>query len=368
MSSGKRIRQARELRLLTQRELATRVGRTQGAIAHVEAGYKEASPELVSRIAQETGFPLPFFAAEPPVEFPVNSVMFRARAATTRRQAVAACRYAEILYEMAQILAEHVTTITLNLQTRIEPPALAAQNTRRSLRMPPDTPIPHLIDLVERAGVTVLPVPIDLKGVDAFSAWIRAESTKPVLAICNRLHGDRLRFSVAHELGHLIMHSDRKLRSDEHARADQFAAEFLMPEPAMRREINSPVTLSGIAPLKPRWGVSIQALVRRAYDLQIIGERQYRYLFEQLSIKGWKAKEPSNLDVPSERPRAMKKMAELIYGMPIDYARLASDVRLSLQTVREIIESCDDRPSSGKREDQQLSFSWPMKPTSSLAK
>src|ERR1700693_1826607 len=89
---------------------------------------------------------------------------------------------------------------------------------------------------------------------------------------------------------------------DQEKRAYTFAAELLMPEAAMRREITGPITLSSLAVLKPRWRVSIQALIRRAYDLHLIGDRQYRYLFEQLSAKGWRSKEPSNLDIPIEKP------------------------------------------------------------------
>jgi len=52
--------------------------------------------------------------------------------------------------------------------------------------------------------------------------------------------------------------------------ANLFAAELLMPETAMRQEIVSPVTLPSLAAMKPRWRVSIQALIRRAYELEII--------------------------------------------------------------------------------------------------
>jgi len=76
-----------------------------------------------------------------------------------------------------------------------------------------------------------------------------------------------------------------------------------------------PVTLATVAKLKPRWRVSIQALIRRARDLAIISDRQYHYLFQQLSARGWRKREPAQFDVAAEKPRAFRKMAEVLYGV-----------------------------------------------------
>src|SRR5262245_21838168 len=147
---------------------------------------------------------------------------------------------------------------------------------------------------------------------------------------------ERLRFSIAHEVGHLVLKHIGKYRPEEERAAYQFAAELSMPRHAMRTEIVSPVTLSAIASLKPRWRVSIQALVRRAFDLSIISDRQYRYLFEQIGSKGWRTREPSNLDVPPEKPRSLRQMAELVYGNPIHYEKLATDAHLHTNAVRQM--------------------------------
>ena len=147
--------------------------------------------------------------------------------------------------------------------------------------------------------MTALALPIDLAKIDAFSTWLTAASKRPIIAACHNKPGDRLRFNVAHELGHLVLHGElKRLRPGEHQQADRFAAELLMPGAAMRKEIEPPVTLSRIAPLKLRWGVSLQALIRRAHDLGIIANRQYRYLFEQLSARGWRTNEPVISQLP----------------------------------------------------------------------
>ena len=110
----------------------------------------------------------------------------------------------------------------------------------------------------------------------------------------------------------LPMRSVREIEKEAFA----FAAEFLMPADAMRGELVPPITLTSVARLKPKWGVSMQALIHRAKDLDIVSDRQYRYLFQQLTARGWRYSEPANLDVPIEKPRLITKLAEVAYGTP----------------------------------------------------
>ena len=136
--------------------------------------------------------------------------------------------------------------------------------------------------------------------------------------------------------------------------SSQFSAELLLPEKAMRREIASPVTLTSLAELKPRWGVSIQALVFRAHQLGIIGDRQYRYLFEQISIRGWRTREPKNLDIAVEKPRTLRKIVELLpFGNNMPH--LAAELRLSVENVRQILSGYDDMGDSNPTAKQPVS-------------
>jgi Zn-dependent peptidase ImmA (M78 family) len=152
---------------------------------------------------------------------------------------------------------------------------------------------------------------------------------------------------VAHELGHLAMHRSflRKAHSEIEDEAFRFAAEWLMPESAMRSVIQDPVTLTSVANLKPIWGVSLASLVKRAFDLSLITQRQYHYLFHQLGNLGWKTREPPALDIPVERPRRYRKMVEIVYGKPIDFAALAADSHVTAQELRRIL--TDFEESSG---------------------
>ncbi|MDP9367734.1 MAG: ImmA/IrrE family metallo-endopeptidase, partial [Chloroflexota bacterium] len=194
------------------------------------------------------------------------------------------------------------------------------------------------VHLIERAGVLVFALPVRVEGLDAFSMWAGEEHRRPVIVASHQPAGDRLRFSVAHELGHLVMHAPINGMVQQLEReADAFAASFLMPEEGIRRDIVPPVTLTALAALKPRWRVAISALVRRSRDLRIVSETQYRYLMKQLSARGWRTEEPPGLAVAPEKPRAFRKMAEVLYHPGAEAEGLAGASGILPQTARDIL-------------------------------
>jgi Zn-dependent peptidase ImmA (M78 family)/DNA-binding XRE family transcriptional regulator len=338
MINGDRIKQARELRGLTQAELAERIDINRGALTHYEVGRYEPPDDVLDAIAQVTGFPLAFFQQEMTLEFPLGSLLFRARASFTSKDKLKAHRYGQTLYEMIDVMAKRFKEIPLRLPRQRIIPAEAAIITRSEMNLSSYKPIENLVNASEKSGVRVLRIPEPLQGIDAFSAWAGFEERRPVVIIAGEAPGDRLRFSIAHELGHLVMHQSIRGTMDTIEReADQFAAELLMPAEQMQQELLPPVTINTLLELKERWGVSIQALIRRAYDLDIISERQYRYLCFQIGKQGMRTEEP--IEIPIEKPRALRQMAEKLYGDPIDYLKMASDLKLPAMFVKQIVEA-----------------------------
>lgn len=338
MIYGERVRQAREYCGLTQTELAKKVGVNQSALTHVESGRNIPSQELLVSIAEQTGFSLSFFEKEPVEDFPLGSLIFRARMALSARELNQAHQYASVLSEHVKKMSKHFDVPPLRLPRVNEEPIEAARITRVAFGLSPDVPIRKLTLSIEKNGVFVLALPIVFKKIDAFSTWAVLDIERPIIAISSGKSADRIRFSIAHELGHLVMHQVLRERLTPAERdANKFAAEFLLPGKAMRQEIHTPVTLTSIALLKARWGVSMQALIRRARDLDIITDRQYRYLFEQMSARGWRTKEPSNLDIRDEKPRLVAKMIEQLYGTSNFIDSYASDMSLSTKRAVELI-------------------------------
>ena len=352
MINGYRIRQARELARLTQTELADAVGTVQSMIAQIESGRVFPSDTLMEAIASRLGFPVSFFTRGDPPSFPLGSLLFRSHVNIAAGDRDEVYRLGQIEFELLTTLAKRVRNkIALRLPQLSDEPVdivTAAQLTRNALGLSLDVPISHLVRVVEQSGTFVLTLPARFATCDAFSLWANVASSqvtfemkKPLVVLSGETSGDRLRSSLAHELGHLMLHQAIRGTSREaEDEANRFAAELLLPEAVMRDEITTPVTLTSLSKLKPLWGVSIQMLIRRARDLQIITERQYSYLFKQVSSHGWKVNEPIALQV--EKPRALRQMAEIVYGKGtanINYQRFAHDVDMHPFFVKRLMDT-----------------------------
>jgi Zn-dependent peptidase ImmA (M78 family) len=143
---------------------------------------------------------------------------------------------------------------------------------------------------------------------------------------------------VADKLGHLVLHQvpEGSLHAVEQ-QADAFAAAFPLPEAAMRKVLVPPITLTTLADLKARWGVSLQVLIRWALALECLTPSRYRSLYAQLGARGWRTHEL--VAVPVERPRALRQLAELLYCVPIDYPSLAHEMGLNPSFIQDLLEA-----------------------------
>src|SRR6266849_1468955 len=139
-TKGYRIRQVRELREWTQAQLAERVGVKQAAIAQIEGGRCEPSDETLAHVARVTGFPVSFFNVPPRATLPLGSLLYRGRASLSAREQAQAHRLAEVSFEIAHRLAQHVRQYSVRVPRLGEAPAMAAQVARAALGLSPDTP------------------------------------------------------------------------------------------------------------------------------------------------------------------------------------------------------------------------------------
>ena len=105
----------------------------------------------------------------------------------------------------------------------------------------------------------------------------------PVFFVNESIPGDRERFTLCHELAHVVLH--HKPAKDPEAEADRFASEFLMPANEIRAEL-SRLTIEKAADLKIRWKVSMQAIIRRARDLRAIDQDRYTNMMKRMSRIG----------------------------------------------------------------------------------
>ncbi len=348
--NGERIRQAREIRRLSQADLALKLDVGQPTVARMERGSLEPSDFLIGQIALSTGFPVAFFEKDSPQTFPAGTLLYRKHSDLKSGEKAWLRQVAELAYSIYEALSQRVRRTPVGLpKLENEDVVNAAHLTRSALGYDPETPIRNLIYRLESSGVVCLAIPGDaVEGFDAFGVWV---GRRPVIVMDANKPTDRLRFTVSHEMAHLVMHHTLVGDMGEAEKeAHKFASEFLMPGEAMIRELAPPVTFSTLAEVKVQWGVSIQALLKRAFDLGIIVDHQYKYLSIKLREMGWRKDEPRSEALGIERPRALRKLVEMYYGE--DYRRLADELALPRGLVQSIVEAHASKGQLPKKEPE----------------
>ncbi len=324
---GERIRQARELAALTQIDLARRSGIAQSAIAQIEAGVYVPSDSVLEALALQTGFDVGFLKqGKPPAEFPIGSCLYRAQAKVASKDKARAHRIAQLMFEVVLAMRHKLRDVPVLIPRTSEPPEVAAQIARASLGFSPESPIPNLMAAIERAGVLVLRIPVVVEGFDGFSSWVGLNHDIPVICLLSGGTGYRQRFTLGEELCHLIKHNPLRCtvsEADEEAR--RFVGELLLPEDVVRAEITEPITLSSLSPHRQRHRVSLQFLIRRLFNLEMITANQYKYLNMQISTRGWKKEEPGDAAIVQEQPKMLARMIDVVYGKPPDFQRIKRD-------------------------------------------
>ncbi|MGW0163673.1 helix-turn-helix domain-containing protein [Streptomyces sp. NPDC003343] len=323
-SPGERLRTLRDLLGLTGSDLARMTGISQSWISQVETNVREPSEDRLRVIAEATDTPLSFFFAKPS-SVPLDSLRFRkmASASRTLTRRVSAFygesfRVTEEVTSEARYPAPPLPYAMANELTEEDIEDLADQ-TRVALRLAPDKPIPHLTRALERAGVAVAPIVLSDPAGDTASTnkhfgvsyWAGIGETA-LIGYFPGHQGDRDRFTLAHELGHLVLHTFRPRAADPEGEANRFAGALLLPRSRAEIDITDRMTLEGYARLKANWGMSIQALILRGAAVGNIGDSRKRSLYVQISQRGWRKNEP--VTVGQESPLLLWTLITKLFG------------------------------------------------------
>lgn len=332
-----RLTLARQLTGMRKSDLAKALGKSATAVTGWEAGTKRPAASTVAELALALGVEPGFFAVRQDniaaLSGPPHFRSLRSTSQLARDQAFA---YGRLTVDIASSLERNVEFPDLDLlPCPVDPddphgdgPEQAARALREQWAIG-DGPIRHMVRLLENHGILVVFSPPAAAAVDAYSF---ETGLRPVVVL-NPTKNDyyRQRFDVAHELGHLVMHSeaepgDRIVEDQAH----RFAAEFLMPADQIRDLL--PTTMGGnvwgtLAQLKEQWGVSMQALLFRARKLGRLGEVSYRNAMTTVSSRGWRRHEPGQIEI-LEQPSLLPRAVQLLKQAGIEEDELLSESRV----------------------------------------
>jgi Zn-dependent peptidase ImmA (M78 family)/transcriptional regulator with XRE-family HTH domain len=304
---------ARQLRTLSQAEVADRSGVSQAQISKVEHGLSDPSSETVAKLANALGLPDSFFSQLDRLyglPLSVHPPMFR------RKRSVGQGELERITAELNLRLL-HLRRLLRAVEIDVKPsvphldldendgPEGVARLLRRVWRLPAG-PVASLTAAAEEAGIIVVPCEFGAASVDGVSLWVAG--MPPCVFLNKHRPADRLRFSLAHEIGHLVMHQVPSTTMEDEA--DLFAGELLMPRTDIATQFGR-VTLARLAEMKAHWRVAMQALLVTAHRVGALTSNQARYLWMQLGAAGYRLREPPETDFEPEKATVMRDVVLL---------------------------------------------------------
>lgn len=279
----------------------------------MESGILDLSGDNLAHVAAALDCPVALLTDSTPIQgLEVTCVHHRRRqskiTAPTRRRIEAVTHLTRISVEglLTGIELEPEAAIQRMDIDEYGDPGEVARAARAAWRIP-SGPVGHVLRALEAVGVVVVVRPLQTQAQDAVSSW--PSGRVPIMVLTGTLPPDRQRFTVCHELGHLIMHA---VPGDEQEdQADKFAAEFLMPVADIAADLVGLTTrdLPRLLIVKAKWGVSVAALIRRGRDLEMVSERQYREFNIRLRRLGWHLLEPGTLVL--EEPVTLRRVQQV---------------------------------------------------------
>jgi len=322
--NGDRLKNARLYRSLTVEELAENIGVSKQMVSQYEVEKTLPSFEKLLSIADSLGFPYNYFLQPDNFKITTGSTYFRSLLKTHKKYRVSQTIKMEHLARIYSILKEYIEFPMLNLPALDEhiTPKGAAQKLRSFWDLG-KRPISDIISILEENGIIVTMFATPTDDIDAFSHYVSINNDDIYLIALsnNKDTAARTHFDVAHELGHVLLHGwsesvealTREQFKEKEKEANEFAAEFLLPEETFKRDASKyPNKLDYYVELKRKWKVSIAAMIYKACDLELISQYQYQYLWKIINKKGWRINEPLDNILKTQEPSLLKTAIEIL--------------------------------------------------------
>lgn len=300
---------------LTQAALADAVGCTQATISRWEMGLFGPSEAEIQNLASTLGVTPSYFDHERvplggglPV-FYHRSLTTASPTITRRVEAICTIRAMQIsvLCKMCTLPQDDYPKFSTEMSGGARGVARAVRATW-ALR---NGPVPNLVDLLESKGAIVIAEDFGCDEVDALCWW---RAGLPKLFFVNaRKPACRMRFSLAHELGHSIMHTWPTDPEQAEQDADEFAGEFLFPEKEARAYLLPPINVPALLRAKQWWKMSLAAIAVQAKACGSITSAQLTAIMKEIGKRGWRKREPIDLE-----PEVPTRFAHML-RYPLDH-------------------------------------------------
>ncbi|NCB47079.1 ImmA/IrrE family metallo-endopeptidase [bacterium] len=343
---GNKLRLARTLKGFSQKELGDLVATSRQFIHQLEAGLRQPAIDVLNAFCEILQVEPSFFSRPLINDVKPEQCHFRKRRATTAALIDRVLAFSTLFEELISYLHEFLDLPLPNVPAiyNVEEPYTAqlieeaAENCRKQWKLGLLAPISNLIRILENFGIIVTQFSGVSEKVDALSI-----NRKFPIIIRNTAKESicRLRFDLAHELGHFVLHDG--LETGDHiteAEANRFASAFLLPRTAFLKEfpnlLGKNIPWNFIYDFKIRWGVSVKAIMYRAHSLGLLNAQQYRNANVFLSKSGQTRVEKFDEKIKPEEPELFPKAIEMMSKIGVSPAKIAQRMGISSSLFSEL--------------------------------
>lgn len=340
---GNRLKQARKAIGLSLRALSGKVGLSHTAIQKYEKGELFPSSDSLIKLANAIQIPIEHLFRPETVK--IGKFKFRKKSSLRvksqqeieyqikdkleRRLELENCYPSSIVKKFD---SQKLPDFKVNTYSDIED---AANKLRAHWKLG-HAPIHDLIDVFENNGIRVIEV--DTSDT-AFDGLFFLANNEPVVVISNNWPGDRQRFTLAHELGHLIFQNSLPKDIEEEKACNRFAGSFIFPKPAVQQEFGknrSSIELRELLLAKQEYGLSMYGVLFRLCQSKIINESLFKNWQIRIGKEGWRKYEPGE-PLPSEVAHVFEQMIFHALGEEyISEAKAAELLNVSIDSFRRL--------------------------------
>lgn len=305
---GKNIKYYRLLNQLSQEELAQQIGLKKMAVSNYEMDKRLPDLATIRKIAEALHISLSKLTMDNSSGLVIEHGAFRKNASITQTMQELILgyvdRYLARLVEVVSCFGDAVLAPVPQFEhVAVTDFESAGQYLRKILELPANGPIGNITDILENKGYIICPIQIDERHFSGNSGTVNG---RPYIAVNTTMPAERQRFTLIHELAHLVFtFSDDQ---DEERMVDGIAGAFLLPEDDIKRELGPKRSdiRSDLRYIQHEYNVSMASIIMRAYQTKIISKAVYEITQKWMSAQGLRRDEQSG--IPCEKSHLLEQL------------------------------------------------------------
>jgi len=321
---GDKIYQARIIRGKSITELADILGVTKQSVFQYENNLSEPKNEIIFKLIFALGFPASFFTIPYENHIERTNTFFRALLSASKIEKMSLAERTTLVAYFYDFLNRYLDLPQLKLP-EIDEKIIDEKNYDgisiivRNYWELKNKPILNMVNLLEDKGIVITTIKVPDKKIDAFTQTHNKKVLFCIMLEDTKNSMVRRNFTLAHELGHIILHSslnfdelEKERKIEIEREADNFAASLLLPKEEFCRDLQYPNDLDFYIKLKQKWYVSIFAMIMRAKALNLINEKSYISLIKKYNYRKYRFNEPLDNAIPIKNPILFEQSIKML--------------------------------------------------------